>query len=929
MSDTVKLNHCPKCSAPIPAGAPQGLCPKCVLVGAAMATETGIPATATSEIPSLDRIAAAFPQLEILELIGRGGMGFVFKARQPRLDRFVALKLLPDKLARDPRFAERFNREGRVLAKLNHPNIVSVYDFGNTEHFYFLVMEYVDGVNLRQAMRAGRFSPTEALAIVPRICEALQYAHGQGILHRDIKPENILLDARGQVKIADFGIAKLVGEETPDLSLTATGAALGTPHYMAPEQFEKPAEVDHRADIYSLGVVFYEMLTGELPIGRFAAPSSKTPVGVNVDEVVFRTLEKDRERRYQSAGEMGTQVEHLSEAHAAAPPQLPGQRSSFESAATVAGSGVAAWSQKSLWAAALTVLSMPAAFVLLVLIYLRGGQPNWAGLTVIIGVVSLPGLFGTILGWLGLYDIRASGGRLRGAVFALFSALAWPLILVVGATLIFPWALLHRTTTASGSTPTIGMWVALGVPVGTITFAVWAVFATARWAGHRPPSRQRGVLKWVFLVLLLAGFALVSSFRQLARNSAPATLAETNSPWIRFTFTSVELREVAGVRWLVIDYVDDPHGECQKAFPWETTIPGFTAQTRTTEAVKEDKDSPKVHHRRIEYQMPYPMLREQLEKLRADVERDLHLKSFRLELGEQKLLFELPSPTGGSLKAWLKVMPPLVPTPDAQPASKNTPGAPIRRVEFRVPTIENYTHLSLSLTTDSKLPSGDYLVGLVQRPDGRVEELHASTTLYAGKQGVRPLTHIIWQMSQFESNRVLEIAATVKAAMDGRVIDLIPNKTIPVFRATNQHGGVTAGFIALRSQNVPASGIAPASVSILEVPQSWVFFLSVKLRISAPAGYMPHAVGLLGEDALETHTSMMGDGSQSSCFWYFPLEWSKSDLQEVVHQLADARSSSRIFRIAPGERVPVFAVTNQAGATFRGYFELSTIPGTK
>src|SRR6185503_14751412 len=145
-----------------------------------------------------------------------------------------------------------------VLARLNHPNIVSVFDFGQTGGFYYLLMEYVDGVNLRQAMRAGRFSPGEAL----------QYAHEQGVLHRDIKPENILLDAKGRVKIADFGIAKLVGEDQPNVTLTNTGAALGTPHYMAPEQLKSPGDVDQRADIYSLGVVFYEMLTGELPIGR-------------------------------------------------------------------------------------------------------------------------------------------------------------------------------------------------------------------------------------------------------------------------------------------------------------------------------------------------------------------------------------------------------------------------------------------------------------------------------------------------------------------------------------------------------------------------------------------------------------------------------------------------------------------------------------
>src|SRR5262245_11561780 len=219
MSNSATLNRCPNCSGPIPPEAPEGLCPKCVLLGAAAPTESGAPATATAEIPSLERIATAFPQLQILELIGRGGMGFVFKARQPHLDRFVALKLLPDKPAKDAQFTERFNREGRVLARLNHPNIVSVYDFGQTGGFYFLLMEFVDGVNLRQAMQAGRFSPAEALGIVPKICEALQYAHEQGILHRDIKPENILLDTKGRVKIADFGIAKLVGEDKPDVAL--------------------------------------------------------------------------------------------------------------------------------------------------------------------------------------------------------------------------------------------------------------------------------------------------------------------------------------------------------------------------------------------------------------------------------------------------------------------------------------------------------------------------------------------------------------------------------------------------------------------------------------------------------------------------------------------------------------------------------------
>src|SRR5689334_2770451 len=192
MSDTSKLKDCPKCGAPIPAEAPQGLCPKCLLAQASIPTETGKEPSRPVP-PSLKEVAAAFPNLEILELIGQGGMGFVFKARQPRLDRFVALKVLPQSLATDHAFADRFAREGRLLARLNHPNIVTIHDFGQANGFFYLLMEFVDGVNLRQAMKAGRFTPAQALAVVPKICEALEFAHSEGVLHRDIKPENILL----------------------------------------------------------------------------------------------------------------------------------------------------------------------------------------------------------------------------------------------------------------------------------------------------------------------------------------------------------------------------------------------------------------------------------------------------------------------------------------------------------------------------------------------------------------------------------------------------------------------------------------------------------------------------------------------------------------------------------------------------------------
>jgi tRNA A-37 threonylcarbamoyl transferase component Bud32 len=244
-------------------------------------------------------------------------MGAVYKARQRKLDRFVALKILSSDLAEDPAFAERFHREARVLARLNHQHIVSVFDFGTQGPFWYLLMEYVDGVNLREAMQAGAFTPGDCLALVQDICAALKFAHDEGILHRDVKPENVLLDSRGRVKIADFGLAKLVGKnERDDITLTRQGAVMGTLHYMAPEQLETPQDIDQRADIYSLGVVFYELLTGELPIGRFAPPSDKSPLDPRVDDVVMRALERKREQRYQNVGEVKTEVEAISQSHA-------------------------------------------------------------------------------------------------------------------------------------------------------------------------------------------------------------------------------------------------------------------------------------------------------------------------------------------------------------------------------------------------------------------------------------------------------------------------------------------------------------------------------------------------------------------------------------------------------------------------------------
>jgi serine/threonine protein kinase len=308
--------RCERCGSDVPPDAPGGACPRCALAGAVPASDAR---------PSAEEVAAKLPAFEILGVLGSGGMGVVFKARQKALDRIVALKVLPPATAKTPGFAERFQREAKAMARLAHPNIVAVHEFGESNGLFYLVLEFVDGLNVREAMAAGRIRPGEALTIVPQICDALQYAHDRGVVHRDIKPENVMIDKEGRVRIADFGLAKLADRDAGDPSLTGAGQVMGTLRYMAPEQWERPKEVDHRADIYSLGVVFYEMLTGELPMGKFEPPSSKAHVDVRIDEVVMRAIERDRERRWQHASDVKSKVGEISSAGAppVAPPPQP------------------------------------------------------------------------------------------------------------------------------------------------------------------------------------------------------------------------------------------------------------------------------------------------------------------------------------------------------------------------------------------------------------------------------------------------------------------------------------------------------------------------------------------------------------------------------------------------------------------------------
>jgi serine/threonine protein kinase len=303
--------YCDRCRSPIPVGAPEGACPRC-LVDLAMHTETTMAWSKESVPPDLADLQSQFDDLEIERMLGQGGMGAVYLARQKRLDREVALKIMSPRWTHDPVFEERFLREARALARLSHPHIVSVYDMGHAGSYCFILMEYIDGASLRALIRDGQLSASEALRLVPQICDAIQYAHDQGVIHRDIKPENVLVDQNGQVKIADFGIAKLRGEPSEQVTLTAAGARMGTSGYMAPEQLLDTSRVDHRADIYSLGILFYEMLTGKLPTVDYTPPSKITEVDTRFDRVVERSLRNLPEERFQQAAELKRALEQIS-----------------------------------------------------------------------------------------------------------------------------------------------------------------------------------------------------------------------------------------------------------------------------------------------------------------------------------------------------------------------------------------------------------------------------------------------------------------------------------------------------------------------------------------------------------------------------------------------------------------------------------------
>lgn len=256
--------------------------------------------------PGPEALQALLHGYEVQQFIARGGMGAVYRGLQTSLGRQVAIKILPSELRdADPHYAARFKQEARAMAQLNHPAIVSVYDFGEMPDgtFYF-IMEFIEGTDVGQMVaRHERLASAHAMAITAHVCDALQYAHERGIVHRDIKPANIMVGFDGRVKVADFGLAKSIRQV--DTGLTLSGFVMGTPHFVAPEAMIMGVSVDHRADIYAVGVMLYQMLTGKVPQGLFEMPSLQVPgLDPRYDAIVSSAMRENRDHRYQHIIEM-------------------------------------------------------------------------------------------------------------------------------------------------------------------------------------------------------------------------------------------------------------------------------------------------------------------------------------------------------------------------------------------------------------------------------------------------------------------------------------------------------------------------------------------------------------------------------------------------------------------------------------------------
>jgi len=267
---------------------------------------------------SMTRSARQIPGYEILGKVGQGAMATVWKARQLSLDRIVAIKILPKRFSDNPEFVERFYKEGKAAAKLNHPNIVQAIDVGEAGGYHYFVMEYVDGHTVYDELAKGKvYDEQEALDIIIQVAKALSHAHKRGLIHRDVKPKNIMITKDGVVKLADLGLVRQVGDK--EAAMAEAGRAYGTPYYISPEQIRGEVDIDARADIYSLGATFYHMVTGRVPFDG-PTPSAvmhkhlkeplippdhiNTSLSAGVAEVIEVMMAKNRDERYASADDL-------------------------------------------------------------------------------------------------------------------------------------------------------------------------------------------------------------------------------------------------------------------------------------------------------------------------------------------------------------------------------------------------------------------------------------------------------------------------------------------------------------------------------------------------------------------------------------------------------------------------------------------------
>ncbi|MFV1995554.1 MAG: protein kinase, partial [Verrucomicrobiales bacterium] len=260
--------------------------------------------------PSAADLDAQLPGYDVIELVAQGGMGAIYKGVQTKLDRLVAIKVLPVDFGSELNFAARFEQEAKAMARLSHNHIVGVYDYGETadDTLLYFIMELVEGSTLFEKLQQGPLATDEVLSVLSQVGEALQYAHENGIIHRDIKPANILLDAAGNVRVADFGLARIQHSGADAEEETA----LGTPDYVAPETTLEGAVVDHRADIYALGVILYETLIGTVPRGTFDLPGVlREGLDRRFDQIIIRAMAPDPAERYPSVADFLTDLEEI------------------------------------------------------------------------------------------------------------------------------------------------------------------------------------------------------------------------------------------------------------------------------------------------------------------------------------------------------------------------------------------------------------------------------------------------------------------------------------------------------------------------------------------------------------------------------------------------------------------------------------------